>query len=161
MMKIIGGGGTAIKVLLVQGDPGDVQLTRDAFRAANSPIHLQVAPDGVEAMALLRREGPYADAPRPDLIFLDLNLPHMDGRGVLAQIKADDDLKMIPIVILTTSDAEVDISKKYQLDANCYLAKPVQLKAFESLVSGINDFWLSTARLPQRKLGAWQRRHSG
>jgi two-component system, chemotaxis family, response regulator Rcp1 len=109
---------------------------------------LHVATDGVEAMAFLRREGSYPDAPRPDLILLDLNLPRMDGREVLAHIKEDASLKMIPTVILTTSDSEVDIVKSYQLAANCYLTKPVQLPAFESLVKSINDFWLTKAKLP-------------
>lgn len=118
-MKIIGGDGTAVEIRLGEDNPGDVQLTQEAFRTANSSIHLQVAPDGVQAMARLRREGPYADARRPDLILMDLNLPNMDGHRVLAQIKADDSLKTIPIVILTVSDAEADISKSYELHANC------------------------------------------
>ena len=118
-----------IEVLLVEDSPGDVRLTQEAFRDANQSIHLHVACDGVEAMAFLRHEGAYLDAPRPDLILLDLNLPKMDGREVLAHIKEDDDLKTIPTVILTTSDAEADIVKSYQLQANCYLSKPVQLDA--------------------------------
>ena len=113
------------------------------------PFILHVASDGVEAMAFLRREGAYAHAPRPDLILLDLNLPKMDGREVLAHIKEDDSLKTIPTVILTTSEAEADIVKSYQLQANCYLSKPVQLDGFESLVKSINDFWLTkVAKLP-------------
>jgi len=157
-MKIIGGGGTAIEILLVEDDPGDAELTRVAFRTADSSIHLQVVPDGVEAMAFLRCEEPYSDARRPDLILLDLSLPNMDSREVLAQIKADDRLKTIPVVILTLSDAELHISKSYQLHANCHLAKPVQLKAVEDLVRSINDFWLSQIELPPRKPGAWRRR---
>ena len=102
-------------------------------------------------MAFLRREGTNADAPRPDLILLDLNLPKMDGRQVLAHIKADDSLKTIPTVILTTSEAEADIAKSYQLQANCYLSKPVQLDAFEGLVKSINDFWLTKVKLPQQE----------
>jgi len=129
-MISIGGNGMAIQVLLVEDSPGDVRLTQEAFRDANRSIHLHVAGDGVEAMAFLRREGAYRDAPRPDLILLDLNLPKMDGRQVLAHIKEDGNLKTIPTVILTTSDAEVDIVKSYQLQANCYLTKPVQLDAF-------------------------------
>jgi CheY-like chemotaxis protein len=109
-----------------------------------------VASDGVEAMAFLRREGTYVRSPRPDIILLDLNLPRMDGREVLGCIKADDDLKTIPTVILTTSEAEADIVKSYQLQANCYLSKPVQLDAFESIVKSINDFWLTKVKLPQR-----------
>jgi len=141
----------AIQVLLVEDSPGDGRLTQEAFRDANRSIHLHVAGDGVEAMAFLRREGAYRDAPRPDLILLDLNLPKMDGRQVLAHIKEDGNLKTIPTVILTTSDAEVDIVKSYQLQANCYLTKPVQLDAFESLVKSINDFWLTKVKLPQQE----------
>ena len=110
-----------------------------------------MATDGVEAMAFLRREGATLNAPRPDLILLDLNLPKMDGREVLAHIKEDDSLKTIPTVILTTSEAEADIVKSYQLQANCYLSKPVQLDAFESLVKSINDFWLTKVKLPQQR----------
>jgi chemotaxis family two-component system response regulator Rcp1 len=142
-----------IEVLLVEDSPGDVRLTRDAFRDANVSIHLSVATDGVEAMAFLKHEGPHANARRPDLILLDLNLPKMDGREVLAHIKDDEGLKVIPTVILTTSDAEVDIRKSYQLQANCYLIKPVQLEAFEALVKSINDFWLTKVKLPQHALG--------
>jgi two-component system, chemotaxis family, response regulator Rcp1 len=150
-MSLIGGEGMAIQVLLVEDSPGDVRLTQEAFRDANQSVHLHVATDGVEAMAFLKRKGVHADAPRPDLILLDLNLPKMDGREVLAHIKEDDALKTIPTVILTTSVAEVDIVKSYQLQANCYLCKPVQLDAFEALVKSINDFWLTKARLPQQK----------
>ena len=149
-MNAIGGDGMPIEVLLVEDSPGDVRLTQEAFRDANRAIHLHVASDGVEAMAFLRHEGAHADAPRPDLILLDLNLPRMDGREVLAQIKEDDSLKTIPTVILTTSEAEADIVKSYQLQANCYLSKPVQLEAFESLVKSINDFWLTKVKLPQQ-----------
>jgi chemotaxis family two-component system response regulator Rcp1 len=150
-VKLIGGGGMPIEVLLVEDSPGDVRLTQEAFRDANQSVHLHVVSDGVEAMAFLRREQPHRDAPRPDLILLDLNLPKMDGREVLAQIKADDSLKTIPTVILTTSESEADIVKSYQLQANCYLSKPVQLDAFESLVKSINDFWLTKVKLPQQK----------
>jgi CheY-like chemotaxis protein len=114
----------------------------------NRLIQLHVAADGVEAMAFLRREGVHIHAPRPDLVLLDLNLPKMDGREVLAQIKQDDDLKMIPTLILTTSEAEADIVKSYRLQANCYLNKPVRFDAFESLVKSINDFWLTRVKLP-------------
>jgi len=140
-----------MEVLLVEDSPGDVRLTQEAFRDANPSIRLHVATDGVEAMTFLRREGIHANAPRPDLILLDLNLPKMDGREVLAHIKEDDNLKTIPTVILTTSDAEADIVKSYQLQANCYLSKPVQLDVFESLVGSINDFWLTKVKLPQQK----------
>jgi two-component system, chemotaxis family, response regulator Rcp1 len=149
-MKLIGGDGMPIEVLLVEDNSGDVRLTQEAFRDANKSIHLHVASDGVEAMAFLRHEGTHKLAPRPDLILLDLNLPKMDGREVLAYIKEDDSLKLIPTVILTTSDSEADIVKSYQLQANCYLNKPVQLEAFESLVKSINDFWLTKVKLPQQ-----------
>lgn len=138
-------------VLLVEDNPGDVRLTQEAFREANRSIRLHVAADGVEAMAFLRHEDSHADAPRPDIILLDLNLPRMDGREVLAHIKADDKLKTIPIVILTTSDSEADIVKSYQLHANCYLSKPVQFEEFESLVKSINDFWLTKVKLPRQE----------
>jgi chemotaxis family two-component system response regulator Rcp1 len=148
-MTIIGGEGVPIEVLLIEDSPGDVRLTKEAFRVANPAIHLHVASDGVEAMVFLRQEGIHVNAPRPDLILLDLNLPKMDGREVLARIKDDELLKTIPTVILTTSDAEVDIAKSYQLQANCYLNKPVQLEAFENLVKSINDFWLTEVKLPK------------
>jgi two-component system, chemotaxis family, response regulator Rcp1 len=150
-MNIIGENGMPIEVLLVEDSPGDVRLTQEAFRDANKAVHLHVASDGVEAMSFLRHEGIHVQAPRPDLILLDLNLPKMDGREVLGLIKKDDSLKTIPTVILTTSDAEVDIAKSYQLQANCYLSKPVQLDAFESLVKSINDFWLTKVKLPQHR----------
>src|SRR5713101_7498691 len=150
-MKAVGGEGMPIEVLLVEDSPGDVRLTQEAFRDANKSVHLHVASDGVEAMAFLRHEGAHVHAPRPDLILLDLNLPKMDGREVLAKIKKDDRLKTIPIVILTTSEAEADILKSYQLQANCYLSKPVQLDAFQSLVKSINDFWLIKVKLPRQR----------
>src|SRR3984885_1325804 len=148
-MTIIGEDGMPIQVLLVEDSPGDVRLTQEAFRDANKAIQLNVVVDGVEAMAFLRHEGVHVHAPRPDLILLDLNLPKMDGREVLAHIKEDDSLKTIPTVILTTSEAEVDILKSYQLHTNCYMTKPVQLDQFESLVKSINDFWLTKVTLPQ------------
>jgi CheY-like chemotaxis protein len=148
MKAIGGGGGTPVEVLLVEDSPGDVRLTQEALRDSNRPIHLHVACDGVEAMAFLRQEGAHVRAARPDLILLDLNLPRMDGREVLAQIKADDGLRTIPTIILTTSEAEEDIANSYQLNANCYLSKPVQLDAFERLVKSINDFWLTQVKLP-------------
>lgn len=129
------------QVLLVEDSPGDVRLTQEAFRNGNKAVHLHVASDGVEAMA-------FADAPRPDLASLDLNLPKMDGCEVLALTKGDHNLKAIPIVILTTSEAGEDMAKIYQLHANCYFSKPVQLDAFEDLVKSISEFWLATARLP-------------
>lgn len=143
----------SIEVLLVEDSPGDVRLTKEIFRDVSNAVHLHVATDGVEAMAFLRREGVHADAPRPDFILLDLNLPKMDGREVLALIKEDDSLKTIPTVILTTSDAEADVVRSYELHANCYLKKPVELEAFESIVRSINSFWMTTARLPHPQGG--------
>jgi CheY-like chemotaxis protein len=140
-----------IDVLLVEDSPGDVRLTREAFRDANGAVRLHVASDGVEAMEFLRKEGAFADVPRPDFILLDLNLPRMDGREVLAHIKADDSLRTIPTVILTTSEADADILRSYELNANAYLRKPVTLEAFESLVQSINDFWLTKVLLPERR----------
>ena len=139
-----------LQVLLVEDSPGDVRLTQEAFRDANQAVLLHVASDGVEAMAFLRREAEHRDAPFPDLVLLDLNLPRMDGREVLAQIKGDHRLRVIPTVILTTSDSATDIANSYRLQANCYLTKPVQLDDFESLVRSINDFWLTRAKLPQQ-----------
>jgi len=150
-MKSIDDKSAPLRVLLVEDGPGDVRLTREAFREANKAIELHVATDGVDAMAFLRQEGIHTNAPRPDFILLDLNLPKMDGREVLAHIKEDAKLKEIPTVILTTSEAEADIVKSYQLQANSYLSKPVQLDAFETLVKSINDFWLVKAKLPQQK----------
>jgi two-component system, chemotaxis family, response regulator Rcp1 len=143
----------ALEVLLVEDSPGDVRLTQEAFRNAGTRINLHVATDGVAAMTFLRREGSHGQAPRPDFILLDLNLPKMDGREVLAHIKEDDGLKTIPTIILTTSEAEADILKSYQLQANCYLNKPVQLEAFETVVKTVNDFWLTMAKLPPRAIG--------
>jgi chemotaxis family two-component system response regulator Rcp1 len=138
----------SVEVLLVEDSPGDVRLTMEAFHETNPSVHLHVAHDGAEALAFLRHEGSYSGAPRPILILLDLNMPKMDGRQLLALIKQDSSLKTIPTVILTTSEAESDIVISYQLRANCYLNKPVQLDAFENLVKSINDFWLTTATLP-------------
>jgi CheY-like chemotaxis protein len=147
-MEANGESGMSVEVLLVEDNEGDVRLTREAFRDANVSVRLHVASDGVEAMAFLRREGPHKDAPRPDLVLLDLNLPRMDGREVLAHIKQDESLKSIPTVILTTSEAEVDVMKSYQLHANSYLTKPVYLDVFESLVKSISEFWLTKVKLP-------------
>ncbi|HMJ20450.1 MAG TPA: response regulator [Terriglobales bacterium] len=141
----------ALEVLLVEDNPGDVRLTQEAFRDVNPSIHLHVANDGVEAMAFLRHEGANANAPRPDMILLDLNLPKMDGRQVLTQIKKDDNLKTIPTVILTSSEAEADVVNSYQLQANCYLSKPMHFDAFQNLVKSINDFWLTKVKLPQQR----------
>jgi chemotaxis family two-component system response regulator Rcp1 len=149
-MKTIKGNRRPLEVLLVEDSTGDVRLTQEAFRIANTSIHLHVASDGVEAMAFLRQEAAHVNSPRPDIILLDLNLSKMDGREVLANIKEDSSLKTIPTVILTTSEAEADIVKSYWLQANCYLNKPAQWDAFESLVRSINDFWLTKVKLPQK-----------
>jgi two-component system, chemotaxis family, response regulator Rcp1 len=153
-MTTVGGEDRTIEVLLVEDNPGDVRLTQEAFHDANKSVRLHLAADGIEAMAFLRHVGNHVDAPRPDLILLDLNLQNMDGREVLAHIKADEGLKTIPVIILSTSDAEVDVVKSYELQANCYLSKPVLLEAFESLVKSINDFWLTKVKLPQQRPSA-------
>ena len=139
------------EILLVEDNPGDVRLTQETLKDFKALNNLNVTGDGVEAMAFLRREGANAQAPRPDLILLDLNLPRMDGREVLEHIKQDAALKTIPTVILTSSEAEADVVKSYQLQANCYLSKPLHFDAFYSLVKSINDFWLSRVKLPQKK----------
>ena len=139
-----------LQILLVEDDPGDVELTRESLNDSKLLRSMHVVEDGVEAMAFLKREGKYSDAPRPDLILLDLNLPRKDGRAVLAEVKSDDSLKMIPIVILTTSTAEEDILKTYKLGANCYITKPVGLAQFTSVVKAIEQFWFTVVRLPTR-----------
>ena len=138
----------SIEILLVEDSPGDVRLTQEVFRAINASIQLHVANDGLEAMAFLRREGAHFNAPIPDLILLDLNLPKMDGRQVLARLKEDERLQMIPTVILSTSADHADIVRSYELQANCYLSKPVQLGEFETVVQSITDFWLKKVKLP-------------
>jgi chemotaxis family two-component system response regulator Rcp1 len=138
-------------VLLVEDSAGDVRLTQEAFRAANPSVDLHIANDGMEAMIFLRNQNGHANSPRPHMILLDLNMPRMDGPQVLAEIKKDDKLKTIPIVILTTSEAEADVAKSDQLQANCYLTKPVPLDAFEELLKCLNEFWLTTVRLPQKR----------
>jgi chemotaxis family two-component system response regulator Rcp1 len=149
-MKLTETGDMTIEVLLVEDSPGDVRLTQEAFRDSGKLVRLHLAADGVEAMAFLRNEGTYADAPRPDLILLDLNLPKMDGREVLKEIKRDRNLATIPTIILTTSDDEADVLISYQLQANCYLRKPAHWDAFDNLVRSINAFWLTRAKLPQQ-----------
>jgi two-component system, chemotaxis family, response regulator Rcp1 len=138
-------------ILLVEDSPGDVRLMQEAFRELTKEVALHVAVDGVDAMAFLRREGEHIGAPRPDLILLDLNMPRMDGREVLARVKSDASLRTIPIVILTTSQAEDDITACYDLQTNSYLSKPVDLEEFDSLVRSVNNFWLTKAKLPPRK----------
>jgi two-component system, chemotaxis family, response regulator Rcp1 len=137
-----------IEVLLVEDSPGDVRLTREALKDAKMHISLNVVSDGTEAMAYLRREESHAQAPRPDLILLDLNLPKKDGRDVLKEIKESDELKSIPVVILTTSASPVDVERSYKLHANCYITKPVDLQGFTKVVQSIDNFWLSVVKLP-------------
>src|SRR6202167_3042552 len=149
-MESIGTDATAIEVLLVEDSAGDVRLTREAFKDAKVHVNLHVVSDGTEAMAYLRREQGYANAPRPDLILLDLNLPKKDGREVLQEIKESPTLKIIPVVILTTSAAEADILRSYLLHANCYITKPVSLDGFLTVVKSIEDFWMSVVKLPSR-----------
>ena len=140
--------GTPIQVLLVEDNPGDVRLTREAFKDAKVHLEIHVVNDGVEALDFLNQRGEYADSPRPDLILLDLNLPRKDGRDVLAEVKADVSLKSIPVVILTTSASDVDIESSYLLHANCYIAKPVDLDGFLTVVRSIDNFWFSVVKLP-------------
>lgn len=142
------GTGKPVEILLVEDNPGDVRLTREALKDGKVHNNLNVVTDGVEALAYLRRQGQYAEAARPDLILLDLNLPKKDGRAVLAEIKADEHLRRIPVVILTTSQAEEDILKTYNLHANCFVTKPVDLEQFIKVVRSIEDFWLTVVRLP-------------
>jgi two-component system, chemotaxis family, response regulator Rcp1 len=139
----------AIEVLLVEDSPGDVRLTREALKDAKVHISLHVATDGIEAMAYLERTGVYVSAPRPDLILLDLNLPRKDGREVLKEIKESPSLRTIPVVILTTSSSEADVLQSYQLHANCYISKPVDLDGFLKVVQSIDNFWLSVVKLPR------------
>ena len=136
-----------IEILLVEDNAADVRLTEEALREGKVRNNLHVARDGMEALEFLRRQGKFAKATRPDLILLDLNLPRRDGREVLAEIKDDPALKMIPVVVLTTSSAEADIFKSYKLHANCYITKPVDLEQFVSVVKSIDDFWLTVVRL--------------
>ena len=138
----------AIEILLVEDSPSDVRLTIEAFKDARVRSNIQVVEDGMAALAFLRQEGRYADAPRPHLILLDLNLPKKDGREVLAEIKEDPNLRRIPVVVLTISQAEQDILRSYDLHANCYITKPVDLDAFIQVVQSIEDFWLTIVRLP-------------
>ncbi|CCF86139.1 response regulator [Nitrolancea hollandica] len=140
--------GRAVEILLVEDNPGDVRLTREAFREGKIRNNLYVAVDGVEGMAFLRREGKYADSPRPDIILLDLNLPKKNGIDVLREIKTDEDLKRIPVVILTTSVAEQDILRSYDHHANCYIVKPVDLEQFLKVIQTIEDFWVTIVKLP-------------
>ena len=139
-----------IDVLLVEDDPGDVLMTREAFADHKLKNVLHVVDNGADALTFLRKEGPYGDAPRPDLVLLDLNLPRMDGREVLAAVKADEDLCSIPVVVLTTSEAEEDVLRSYQLHANAYVTKPVDFERFLDVVRQIDDFFLTVVKLPPR-----------
>ena len=143
-----GNEGKPSEILMVEDSPGDADLAREALADCKVVNRVHVAVDGVEAMAFLRRQGKYEAMPRPDLILLDLNLPRMDGREVLAAIKADEDLKRIPVVILTTSREEEDILRSYNLHANCYISKPIDLGQFIKVVRSIEDFWLTIVKLP-------------
>jgi chemotaxis family two-component system response regulator Rcp1 len=139
-----------IEILLVEDNPADVRLTVEALKEEKIYNNLHVVTDGVEAIAFLRREGKYAKAVRPDLIFLDLNLPRKDGREVLKEIKSDDNLKAIPVVVLTVSKSEEDIVKSYKLHANCYITKPVDLNQFMKVIRSVQDFWLTIVKLPPK-----------
>jgi two-component system, chemotaxis family, response regulator Rcp1 len=141
--------GRAVQILLVEDNPGDVGLTLEALKEATLPNKLTVVKNGADALSLLRRQGQYAGAARPDLILLDLNLPKKDGRKVLAEIKGDDNLKRIPVVILTTSEDEQDVLESYNLHANCYIVKPLDLDRFITVVKSIEDFWLRIVVLPK------------
>lgn len=138
----------AVEILLVEDNPGDVDLTRDSLDESRIANNIHVAKDGEQALAFVRREGDYANAPRPDLILLDLNLPRKDGREVLAELKSDEKLRNIPVVVLTSSEAEEDIAKTYGLGANCYISKPVDLDQFARIVQSIESFWFSIVKLP-------------
>lgn len=142
-----------IEILLVEDNPGDVRLTQEALREGKVRNSLSIVNDGVAAMSFLRREGAYANAPRPDIVLLDLNLPKKDGRQVLEEIKLDPDLRRIPVVVLTTSKAEEDVLRSYNLHANCYISKPVDLEQFLGVVRSIEDFWLCIVKLPSERDG--------
>jgi CheY-like chemotaxis protein len=141
-----------IDILLVEDNPGDVRLTREALKEGKIKNNLFVTSNGVEALEFLRKEGEYTDAIRPDLILLDLNMPRMDGRELLQKIKEEPDLRRIPVVILTTSKSEEDIVKSYDLHANCYITKPVDLDQFINVVKSVEDFWLTVVKLPPNGL---------
>jgi len=148
--ELIGKEGDKVEILLVEDSLGDVWLTVEALKESNLTSKVNVVPDGVEAMAFLRKEGAYKDVPRPDIILLDLNLPKKDGREVLQEIKADRDLRRIPVLILTTSSSEPDIIETYNLHANCYITKPFDLEQFNVVVKAIEHYWFSTVTLPPR-----------
>ena len=141
----------SIDILMVEDDPGDVDLTRETLEDSKITVSLNVVEDGVMALEYLRQKGQYANAKRPDMILLDLNLPKKDGREVLAEIKNDPNLKSIPVVVLTTSDANKDIVRTYDLGANCYITKPVGLEQFSTVVKSIENFWFTIVKLPKKK----------
>lgn len=145
-----GEAGRPVEILLVEDNPGDVRLTREALREGKIRNRLHIVSDGVEAIAFLKQQGIHADAPRPDVILLDLNLPRKDGREVLAEIKDDERLRRIPVVVMTTSSAEQDILSAYNLHANCYVTKPVDFDQFIEVVRSIQDFWFTIVRLPEQ-----------
>jgi two-component system, chemotaxis family, response regulator Rcp1 len=138
-------------ILLVEDSPSDVFLTTEALQQTRNPPHVDAVPDGVEALAFLRREGAYASAPRPDIVLLDLNMPRKDGREVLAEIKSDPDLQSIPVIVLTSSGAEQDISRAYDLRANCYIIKPVDFTKFKQLIGCLEEFWFVYVSLPRHQ----------
>ena len=140
----------AVDLLLVEDNPGDVRLTEEALKDGPVQVNLSVAKDGVEAVEFLTRTGRFQNAPRPDLILLDLNLPRKNGREVLAEIKSDPDLRQIPVIVMTTSKSEQDIERAYELNANCYITKPIELDDFLGVVHSIEDFWLTKAMLPAK-----------
>ncbi len=140
----------AIEILMVEDNPSDVRLTLEAFKDAKVLNNMSVASDGEDALKFLKREGRHKDSPRPDLILLDLNLPRMNGKEVLGEIKRDPDLKRIPVVVLTTSDNEQDIRRAYDLHVNAYVRKPVDLDQFIKIVEAVEDFWLSVVKLPPK-----------
>ncbi|KOP23312.1 response regulator [Hapalosiphon sp. MRB220] len=137
-----------IEILLIEDNPGDVELTKIALEDSKISVNLNIVEDGVEAIAFLRREGKYTQVPHPDIVLLDLNLPKKDGREVLAEIKADEKLKRIPVVVLTTSQAEEDVLRVYNLSANCYITKPVDFDQFVKIVQSIESFWFTIVKLP-------------
>jgi len=139
-----------VEILLIEDNPGDVRLTQECLKRSKVANHLNIVEDGVEALHFLHREGEFSKAPRPHLILLDLNLPRKDGREILAEIKSDNDLKRIPVIVLTSSDADSDIVKAYDLHANCYITKPIIFEDFIRIITSIETFWLSTVRLPEK-----------
>jgi len=140
-----------MQILLVEDNPGDIRLTQEALKEGSLRNELHVVKDGVEAIDYLKRKGKYTNQPTPDIILLDLNLPRKDGREVLAEIKADENLKLIPVIILTTSDADLDIQKSYKLHANCFITKPVDLDQFIFIIRQIETFWFTVVKLPAKK----------